>query len=49
MCQQVRKGPLGDVLYPLYYKCSIGTSIIPGAHCNIPCFELQTTLILLNE
>ena len=30
MCAQVRKGPLGNLLYPLYYKCSIGTSTIPG-------------------
>ncbi|KAK9909479.1 hypothetical protein WJX75_002916 [Coccomyxa subellipsoidea] len=29
---QVRKGPLGDLLYPLYYKCSIGTSTIPGTN-----------------
>ena len=28
----MRKGPLGDLLYPLYFKCNIGISSIPGAH-----------------
>ena len=27
----MRKGPLGDLLYPLYFKCNIGASSIPGA------------------
>ena len=28
---QVHKGPLGDLLYPLYFRCNIGPSSIPGA------------------
>lgn len=27
---QVHRGPLGDLLYPLYFKCNIGPSRIPG-------------------
>ncbi|EIE24458.1 hypothetical protein COCSUDRAFT_61884 [Coccomyxa subellipsoidea C-169] len=29
---QVQKGPLGDLLYPLYYKCTIDTSTIPAGY-----------------
>jgi hypothetical protein len=28
---QVQKGPLSDWLYPLYFRATVGTSIVPGA------------------
>lgn len=27
---QLQKGPLGNVLYPLYFSCSIAPAIVPG-------------------
>ena len=27
---QVQKGPLGDILYPLYYRANIGNALVPG-------------------
>ena len=29
---QVQKGPLGDLLYPLYYRANIGSAVVPGVH-----------------
>ena len=31
---QLQKGPLGNALYPLYYKASVTPSLIPGMALN---------------
>ena len=42
---QLQKGPLGNILYPLYYTCSIDPAIVPGiSFCNIVAFCASAAL-----
>ena len=46
---QLQKGPLGDALYPLYYKASVETSFIPGTvmQCASVCIDVTCLFYLL--
>ena len=46
---QLQKGPLGNILYPLYYTCSIDPAIVPGTFFWQHCGLLHFAFCLLPE